>query len=194
MAFLFEATTELEAVNIILKNDGEAPVATLDENGFSPAQEAQAVLHETSRRLQLKGWDFNTDKSRPFTPDVDGFITLGLNVLSVRSPSGQTTTKQRGTRLYDAAAFTYVFTAVQTLNAITFLPWTEMPEYARDFITIKAARLYQKRETSSDLIDSFTAEEQQRAWAAFRRSENRAEKPNMLKNSNISAALSGRNI
>lgn len=192
----YTATTELEAVNIILKNDGEAPVATLDENGFSPAQEARDVLHEQSRRVQLHGWSFNTDRNRPFTPDVDGNITLGENVLSIR-PSGSSegfNIQQRGRRVYDATNFTYNFSGPLTLNAVTFLPWNELPEYARDFITIKAARLYQKRETSSDLMDSFTAEDEGRARAEFRRNENRAERPNLLRNSTISSNLSGRTL
>jgi len=192
----YTATTELEAVNIILKNDGETPVASLDENGFSPAEEAQEVLFETSRRLQLHGYNFNTDKGRQFSPDVDGYITVGENVLSVR-PSGASegfNLQQRGLRLYNAGDFSYAFTSPVTLNAVTFLPWDELPEYARNYIVIKAARLYQKRETTSELMDAFTAEDEARARAEFRRNENRAERPNILRNSQLSSNIAGRTL
>jgi len=190
------ATTELEAVNVILKNDGEEPVATLDENGFSPAQEAREVLHETSRRLQLHGYNFNTDKCRSFSPDVDGFITLGSNVLAIQPVQGVEgySLQQRGQRVYNSSTFSYEFEQPIKVNAVTFLPWDELPEYARNYIAIKAARLYQKRETTSDLMDAFTAEDEGRAKAEFRRNENRAERPNVLKTAQLRYKIGGRRL
>lgn len=194
MSTLLTTTTELEAVNTILVNDGEARVNTLSEEGFSPAQEALAVLKETSRRVQKKGWNFNTDRGRTLSPDIDGNISLGSNVLDARPTSGGSTIKARGSRLYDATNFTYEFSNDVNMDIVTLLAWEELPEYARDYITIRAARLYQKRETTSDLMDAFTAEDERRAYADFRRNENRAERPNVLRNSFISTGLSGRRI
>lgn len=192
----FIATTELEAVNVILENDGEEAVPSIDENGFAPASKALKVLHEVSRRIQLKGYNFNTDFEREFAPTVDNEIVLPPNVLGVEV-SGRSQgrrIKQRGSRLYDDDSNSYTFTSAVTLDAVVFLPWEEVPEHARNYMTIMAARLYQKRETGSQLMDGFTYEDEQMAMGTFRHAENRAKRPNLLGASYISGRVSGRRL
>ena len=61
--------TELEAVNIILASIGESPVNSIENPTNVDVINAIRILRNINRRIQSKGWTFNTIESYTMTPD-----------------------------------------------------------------------------------------------------------------------------
>jgi hypothetical protein len=98
------ATTELEAVNIMLAAIAEAPINSL--TGLLPvdAVTAQSTLTEFNKEVQSEGWSFNTETDVTLTRDGSNQISLPSNVLRVDANIHQHPTIdpiQRGLKLYD---------------------------------------------------------------------------------------------
>lgn len=177
-------STELDAVNVILKNDGEAPVSTLEEGGFSEASDALSTLREVSRYFQEEGWAFNTDYDRRFTPDINGEIILPQDTLWVR-PGASTPSHsfvERGRRLYDMERHTSEFLRPVHIDICQAYPFEDLPSSARSLITIRAARVYQARATGSPQQNSFTEADEWRAQATFKKADYRARPRGFLRN------------
>lgn len=168
--------TLLEAVNIVLDNDGEAPVSSLEDSGFSEAARAERIIHEASRAVQTDGWAFNTDYAREFTPNVSNEIALPDTAIQVR-PAYLTAGRnliERGRKLYDSDANSYSFTQKVYLDVVDCLEWDDLPAYVRWYITIRAARIYQARGTGSAQQNSFTQQDEMEALVSFKRADRRA--------------------
>jgi hypothetical protein len=176
--------TELDAVNIILRNDGEAPVATLDEAGFDEAADAQAVLEEISRTVQDDGWAFNVDEERKFTPNVDGEIVLPADTLWVRPVGASQTLNivERARKLYNRSTNSYTFTTPVYLNVCQMLDYAELPSAARYYIAVRAARVYQARGTGSTTQNAFTEQDEARAQASLKKADARAKPRGWFRN------------
>jgi hypothetical protein len=176
--------TELEAVNIILENDGEAPVNALDDSGFSESGKAQRVLREISRKVQNKGWAFNTDYERKFSPNVSDEIELPTNTLKIKPTylSQELRLVERGRKLYDLDNNTYVFTTSVYLNVVQMLDFEDLPAPARDYVTIRAARVYQARATGSGSQDGFTKDEEFEALSTFKSADRQARPRGFFRN------------
>lgn len=180
-------TTELEAVNTILSVIGESPVSTLDVIEAADAAIALNVLREVSRRVQKKGWHWNTEVDLTVTPDTDtGEIVLAANTLRVDSVSGTfgpSDILERGGRLYNRADHTYEFTQPFNVTSVVLLSFDELPEAARDYIAIRAARTYQQRQLGSVTLNNFSAQEEKDALAALEEAEASTADFNVLRNS-----------
>jgi len=183
--------TELDAVNIILHNDGEAPVATLDEAGFGDAAAAQAVLEEISRTVQDGGWAFNVDFKRTFTPSVDDEIVLPADTLWIKPTlsSQAMSLVERGRKLYDLDNNSYTFTRPVYLDVCQMLDFTDLPSAARYYITIRAARTYQARGTGSGSQNAFTEMDELRAQASLKKADLRARPRGFFRNPNNARVL-----
>ena len=71
--------TTLAAVNTIISNIGQSPVASL-ETGNPLVEIAEGILHEVSRAVQAEGWLFNTELHYTFTPnETTGEIAMPTN-------------------------------------------------------------------------------------------------------------------
>lgn len=175
----------LEAVNIILANDGETGVSALDEdNEFSESGKAEATLHEISRAIQTDGHGFNTDFERKFTPTVGNEIELPASTLSV-TPSGISETLEvveRGRKLYNLDTHSYTFTSPVYLDVVSFLAWDDLPSAVRYYVAVRAARVYQARNTGSPQQNSYTESDEMRAEAAFKKSDRRMRKRGFFRN------------
>lgn len=172
MAQLLTPTTELEAVNILLGTVLEAPVNTLLGTTSADAQRAIAVLSEVSREIQQDGYNFNSEKGYTLAPDAfTGEIPLPLNCLNVDSVQQDAgiDVVARGKRLYDRVKHTYRFDRSITVDMTVLLPFDELPEAVRRYITIRAARVFQKRTLGDGSLDAFTAQDEALAWRSFRR-------------------------
>lgn len=176
-------TTELEAVNSILAVIGESPVNTLVAPLPPSASAAYDTLTEINREVQMEGWAFNTEREYELLRDVSNEIHLPVNTLRVdidhaRTGSAQPT--QRGMRLYDRKGHTYVFTANQwAKKLLVCLEFTELPEAARRYILIRAARIFQQRTAPGQEIQ-FTAEDERSARRLMVADHSEATDLNML--------------
>lgn len=140
-------TTELEAVNECLANIGQSPVSSLSGDLGVDTQIALAYVRSVSRELQSQGWYFNTEYNYPLNPNGDGDIIPPSNTLSIDTDADDRDRDliQRGTRMYDRENRTYTFTGPIRFRIVLGLPFEELPEAARRFIALRAARIFKNR-------------------------------------------------
>lgn len=191
MATATTLTSELEAVNIILEAADEAPVTSLALSGLYPLEKAKGCLNEASRLVQSMGWEFNTEEDFVVVRS-SGTATLPGNVVSfdVNDDITSMDLVQRGLRLYDKTAHSYTLSEDPKGTAVLLLEWTDLPEPARRFILIKAARLMQGRSSVSDTTLRISEEDEVQARVALEQHEAAAGDHNMLRDSlSVSAVL-----
>lgn len=167
--------TELEAVNIILSVLGESPVNDLSGSNTGDVALAVQILNETLREVQAWGWHFNTEYDYPLVPDNDGIITIPENWIQVdvnNKPNLDVTI--RGLRLYSRRNHSYVFTSTLYGEVIMYLSFEDIPECARWFITIRAARKFQDRHLGSELLHKFSENDETQARALLELAESNA--------------------
>ena len=160
------ATTELEAVNIMLAAIAEAPINSL--TGLLPvdAVTAQSTLTEFNKEVQSEGWSFNTETDVTLTRDGSNQISLPSNVLRVDANIHQHPTIdpiQRGLKLYDRQNNKYEFDEDLICTVVYFRDFDEIPEQARRYINIKAARVFVDRLVGDQGLRTYTQEDETRA-------------------------------
>jgi len=177
-------TTELEAVNRVLRMMGEAPVNSL-EGQFGLARQAHDSLKETSRTVQAEGWSFNTDYERTLTRTAGtNEIELSSDISRVKIdpyeyPDNEVV--QRGLKLYDRRKNTSVFEEDLTADVTYILSWTDLPEHARQYIMVKAGRQLQDQILGSADLTQINLTMEAEAKALFMEEENNAGDHNMIR-------------
>ena len=176
-------TTELAAINTMLSGIGEAPVNSLADV-TADVSVARSVLAEVSREVQAEGWQWNTEDDYPLRPDASGKIRLHPSVIRLhfREPDDRQLIL-RGEEVYDRLNHTFTFPA-DTLFHVTLtslLPFHQLPETCRRYVTLKALRVFQERVVGSTTLSSFQQRDEAMARAAMLAEERRADRPNMLR-------------
>ena len=177
-------TTELEAVNRVLRMMGEAPVNSL-EGQFGLARQAHDSLKETSRTVQAEGWSFNTDYERTLTRTAGtNEIELSSDISRVKIdpyeyPDNEVV--QRGLKLYDRRKNTSVFEEDLTADVTYILSWTDLPEHARQYIMVKAGRQLQDQILGSADLTQINLTMEAEAKALFMEEEKNAGDHNMIR-------------
>ena len=162
------ATTELECINIMLAAIGEAPINTLTGTLPVDAVTAQKTLAEINKDVQNEGWSFNQEFNVKLTRDGNNQIALGTDMLKVDANVFDHPTIdviQRGLKMYDRKNNTYVFDTDLTCNITYFRNFDEIPESARRYINIRAARVFVDRLVGDDGLRTYTAQDEARARA-----------------------------
>ena len=168
------ATTELEAINIMLAAIGEAPVNSL--TGLLPvdARTAQNTLTEINKEVQSEGWSFNTETDVTLTRDGSNQISLPANVLRVDANIHQHPTIdpiQRGLKLYDRQNNKFEFDEDLICTVVYYRDFNELTEQARRYINIKAARVFVDRLIGDQGLRTYTQEDETRARAILTESD-----------------------
>jgi len=172
----FDSTSELEAVNTILSAIGEAPINTLSGTLPIDATQAQNLLKEISREVQAAGWHFNSFYKYSLSRDLNNKIPLATNIMRVDldinkfSPSEYDVIK-RGGFLFNKKDNTFVFDKELEANVILFLPFDELPENGRRYITIRAARIFQDRLLGANTLHGFGITDEANALAILKQEE-----------------------
>ena len=131
--------TKLQAVNTIISNIGQAPVTNL-ESGNPLVEMAEQILDEITIAVLAEGWQFNTERGYPFTPDSNNQIVIPDNVLQLdTNPGDGTQTVIRNGKLYDRVKHTYTFDKQQELDVQWLFEFEHLPEAFKNYITIRAA-------------------------------------------------------
>ena len=162
------ATTELACINIMLAAIGEAPINSLVGTLPVDARIAQSTLTEVNKSVQSEGWSFNTEIDVTLTRDGSNQINIPTDVLRVDANIHQHPTIdpiQRGSKLYDRQNNKYEFDEDLICTVVYFRDFDEIPEPARRYITIKAARVFVDRLVSDDGLRSYTQQDETRARA-----------------------------
>ena len=160
------ATTELECINIMLAAIGEAPVNGLTGTVPVDVRIAQSTLIEVNKQVQSEGWSFNTEIDVTLTRDGSNNIPLGTDVLRVDAQTHDHPSIdpiQRGLKLYDRKNNTFVFDEDIRCTVVYFRSFDELPEQARSYMTIKAARVFVDRLISDQSLRTYTQEDEIRA-------------------------------
>ena len=160
------ATTELECINIMLAAIGEAPVNSLTGTVPVDVRLAQSTLTEVNKQVQSEGWSFNTEIDVTLPRDGSNNIPLGTDVLRVDAQTHDHPSIdpiQRGLKLYDRKNNTFVFDENVKCTVVYFRSFDELPEQARSYMTIKAARIFIDRLISDQSLRTYTQEDEIRA-------------------------------
>lgn len=196
-----DLSTELSAVNVLLRVIGEQLVQSIDPVESADAESARDTLQEWSRSVQARGWHWNREEAFPLSPNSDGEILLPANCSFVSraywDSYGQSPCKfaERGRKLYNKETRSLVWDRDVYVDMILQLEWDEMPEYARQAIIYKAAHDFQMRELTSTAVARVTEEDVSLAWATLEQREDEADTANAVKgNKFVQNALNGRLI
>ena len=135
--------TELSAVNSILGAIGQAPVTSLvyDNPEISFIYN---LLRDANVDTQAEGWHFNTEKHVKYTPDTNGKIAIGNDILSMDVHDNHIRRNynlvRRNGFLYDKQDHTDVFTVDSIdLDVVRLYNFEDLPTVFRRFITYRAS-------------------------------------------------------
>jgi hypothetical protein len=190
----YNPTSELEAVNKMLTSISLSPISSLTVTGNATAALAISTLHDTSREVQAEGWHFNSESEYELTPDVSNNILIATNVLSLDPSYSYKDYVYREGKLYDKTDHTFTITEKVKCDIIWFLPWTDLPEPARNFIMIKAARTFQTKVMGSGEHFQFTEQDENRARVTMESEEARNADHNMFRGSHSTLSIITRDV
>lgn len=193
---------KLEAVNRSLQAIGESRVNSL-QSGHPDAAEAEVVLDEVKDEVLQVGWYENTRDEVQVQPDAQtGEIAVPSTWYQVettgRSASlGKVTVKvdpndsQR--KLFSVKDQTHIFSRNVYVKVIMSMSFDDLTYPLRNYISAKAARVFQERILGSVSMDNFTARAEAEAWAKLMDAEAEVAENNALYDSPYMREITGRN-
>ena len=141
-----DTETELSAVNSILGAIGQSPVTSIvkenPEVGF-----IYNLLRDANVDLQNEVWHFNTERHVEYTPDDDGKIAIGGDVLRMDTTDGWVDRThdvvKRSGYLYDKYNHTDDFSDHTTikLDIVKLIAFEDIPSVFQRYIIYKASRM-----------------------------------------------------
>lgn len=170
-------TTELEAVNTILSTIGEAPLNSLTGSLPVDGTVAKNVLNEITREVQSQGWHFNTHYKVTLSRNTDNEIPLATNVVRVeldvnRYSKSQFDIVQRDGKLFNLAKNESTFEQnLEDVIVVYLLPFNEIPEQAKRYITIRSARVFHDRTLGANTLHKFSQEDEAKALSILKQAE-----------------------
>lgn len=183
-------TTKLEAINIMLSSIGEAPVNSL-ASGLVDAEMAETILNATSREVQSRGWKFNTETNFRILPTAQKEIILPLNTLraDLMKETRDLDLIQRGNKMYNLKTHSYEVGVAVELELVVSLDFELLPEAARHYITIKAARVFQDRAVGSDNLHGFQERDEMTALVELKDTESQTGDYSIFDNYSVARVL-----
>lgn len=158
-------TTKLEAVNLMLSCIGASPVNTLSGLKSAYTVAAETLLDSETKRVQITGYDFNTEYHYKLTPDVDNIVTVPDDIVSIKIPHPYSSRYIiRDSKLYDRYKHTFTIEKELKATVIFTLNFDELPEVFRNYIAISSAYKFVKRELGSNSACIYTKEDVQEAY------------------------------
>ena len=134
--------TELSAVNNILGAIGQSPLTTLNFDN-PEVSFIYNLLRDANVDTQAEGWHFNTEKHVKYTPDTNGKIAIGDDILSMDLNDNEARRTynlvRRNGFLYDKQDHTDVFTSDIDLDVVRLYLFEDLPIVFRRFITYRAS-------------------------------------------------------
>mgnify|MGYP000191245973 CR=1 FL=1 len=176
------ATSKLEAVNTMLTAIGEIPVSSITAATTNDVSIAINILEATSREVQSKGWYFNTDLNYTLSPNNSNNIELPANTLRVELEGSSRSNNyvERNRKLYDRYNNTFTITSPVKTSIVWYLEFENIPEVARHYITIRAARIFQDRMLVSAELHKFHEMDELQAYMNLTEAEGDLGRHNIL--------------
>jgi hypothetical protein len=186
-------TTKLQAVNTMLQTIGESSVTSIT-SGTLPYEVAAAVtmLEEVVREVCMDSYVFNTEEDRVLTADG------GTGKISAITPQHYVQIRNQGSGedyvirsgfVYSMLNKTNVFAlgSTITITGVYLLDFLDLPEAAKRFCVIRAARTYADRMVGSKDIRAFSERDELEAKAKLNDYEFGIDRINMLGDSSTVA-------
>ena len=177
-------TTELQSVNTMLSVIGEAPVNSITGTTTVDVSVAKNILDETSMSVQSIGWNFNTHINHTtLALDSDNKVPLPANCVKADANQAYRNYNYtiRNGFLYDMEKHTDVFTsAPASVDLVLVQQFEHLPEYARRYITTKAARRFASRFIGDSQITKLIGQDENEALVAFHQADSQEADINML--------------
>ena len=166
-----DTETELSAVNSILGAIGQSPVTSIvkenPEIGF-----IYNLLRDSNVDIQNEGWHFNTERHVTYTPDADGKIAVGNDVLKMDTTNSwidrtHDVVKRNG-YLYDKYNHTDDFSDHTTINLdiVRLLSFVDLPSVFQRYIIYRSSRLAATQLVANPQLVQLLSQQEQLSRAA----------------------------
>ncbi len=152
-------TTELDAVNEMLRSIGERPISNLADTNRLDVANALATLTRERTALLNIGWFFNTEDEVEIGVDTEGRYPIPSNVLRIDLHDTSTEEKlvKRGDFLYDLRTRTTTdHTETLKFDQVIELGFDDMVESARAYVAARAGVTFQTDGVGSTILFEFT--------------------------------------
>jgi hypothetical protein len=179
--------TELEAVNVLLTTIGETPVNTITGNLVTDVTVAQQVLNEVSREVQSEGWHFNTEQGVKLTPNSSKEIIVPPDVARIDAKFIDVT--MRSGKLFNLTERTFKFDNQLEVDIVYYQDFLDLPDQAKRYITVRAARIYSDRMINSETIHQMTLRDEQKALIALKEFEGDVGDYTMMDNYSVARVM-----
>ncbi|TAJ97148.1 MAG: hypothetical protein EPO10_22775 [Reyranella sp.] len=169
MADLPSVSTKLEAINTMLGAIGSSPVQSLTVSVDGDVTTALTILDETLKEVLSQGWDFNTDTRYPIARTIDNEYLVPSNVaaIDVSDEHPEVRATQRAGKMWDQENHTFTWDRDLTFNITWLFPFDELPQTAKNYIALKAARRFQGRALGSDNLGKYAENDEMEARTIF---------------------------
>lgn len=156
--------TELEAMNLMLSSIGESEVSSVDST-VPEASLARRILHRVSRQVQSIGLHCNTDTRYEITLDGDDKAPVPASALVVDGYYKGEALVVRGGFLYrsEPENQTFEFDSNPYVDIIWFLDYENLPQPIRNYIAVRATRVFQGETIGAESLTGFTEFEERTA-------------------------------
>lgn len=174
MALATTLTTELEAVNALLDSIGQGAIPTLPPAASNAdANMAYTILNRIFREVQSSSWGFNTEEV--IVTAVANLMTLPTGTLYcyITEQNGNRDFVQRGVTLYDRVSHSTTIPTGETCTIVAtkILPWDQLMEHARNYIFVRAARIFQDRVVGSPTLHAYQERDELVAFANLQQAD-----------------------
>jgi hypothetical protein len=184
-------TTELDAINQMLDVIGEAPVASVDDTGLVDATMARDLLRRVSRQVQSMGWHWNTDKSVELLPEnpLPGIIRVPVNAARLDPSDVSVDAVVREGKLWNRKELTFLWSSSVLCKIVYIFPFDSLPEAARDYIAIRASRMFQDRRIGSETRNGFNERDEAMAKVTLENAESQTRNLTLADSHSVFRAL-----
>lgn len=165
-------TTKLEAINTMLSCVGQAPINTLEGTKSSFTIAAEKMLEDETKRIQLQGWDFNSEDCYLLIPDRFNHIEVPDDLIMIKFPTlykNRYTVREK--KLYDKFKHTYEIDKPLKCSVVWSFKFEDLPEVAKKYAELSAAYKFVKREFGAEKASQFTQEDLVEARIAMEQHE-----------------------
>ncbi len=170
---------------------GEAPVASVDDTGLVDATMARDLLRRVSRQVQSMGWHWNTDKSVELLPEnpLPGIIRVPVNAARLDPSDVSVDAVVREGKLWNRKELTFLWSSSVLCKIVYIFPFDSLPEAARDYIAIRASRMFQDRRIGSETRNGFNERDEAMAKVTLENAESQTRNLTLADSHSVFRAL-----
>ncbi len=165
-------TTKLEAINTMLSCIGQAPLNTLQGTKSYFTIAAEKILEDETKRIQMQGWDFNSEDFYEIRPNVNNYVEIPKNLIMIKFPTlYKNRYVVREGKLYDKFKHTYEIPQPIKCSVVWAFEFEDLPEVAQQYATMSAAYKFCKRELGAEKASQYCQEDLMEARVALEQHE-----------------------